>query len=186
LPPLSQQEATTILSTFSSDERPHAAELLPAVFSELYGLAEHFLRGQRPDHTLQPTALVHEAYLRLAKGNQEWTDKNHFFRVAAAAMRHILVNHARDRSRQKRGGGRQRVPLDDVVDVLEGQSEDLVALDEALLRLAATDARQARVVELRFFGGLTVDETAEVLGVSARTVKGDWQVAKLWLLRELS
>lgn len=184
---LAPSEVTRILATLSDGDRAAAAELLPVVYGELRALADRQLRKERIDHTLQATALVHEAYLRLVKGEPvTWENRGHFFRVAAAVMRHILVNHARDRGRLKRGGGRQKVPLDDAVAVFEERALDLVALDEALTRLAGYDVRPSRVVELRFFGGLTVDETAEVLGVSPRTVEGDWSTAKLWLLREIS
>ncbi|MHC4698114.1 MAG: sigma-70 family RNA polymerase sigma factor [Planctomycetota bacterium] len=184
---LAPSEVTRILATLSDGDRSAAAELLPLVYGELRVLADRYLRNERVDHTLQATALVHEAYLRLGKGEPvKWENRGHFFRVAAAVMRHILVNHARDRARLKRGGDRRKLPLDDAVAVFEERALDLVALDEALTRLAAFDTRLSRVVELRFFGGLTVDETAEVLGVSPRTVQAGWSTAKLWLLREIS
>jgi RNA polymerase sigma factor (TIGR02999 family) len=160
--------------------------LFPQVYDELHRLAQHFFRGQRPDHTLQPTALVHEAYLRLFKAKAPaWRDREHFFCVAAQAMRQILVNHARDRRRLKRGGGRERVTLDDVVTVSRDDAPDLEALEGALEALAALDARKARLVELRYFVGLSNEEIAELFGVSLSTVKSDWRLAKAWLLERL-
>lgn len=179
-------EITRILATLSDGDRATAAELLPLVYDELRLLAGGLMQAQGPGHTLQPTALVHEAYLRLTNGRQErWVDRAHFFRVAAVAMRHLLVNHARDRARLKRGGGFRRVPLDDAIAVFEESAGDMLSLDHCLERLADLDKRMARVVELRFFAGLSIAETAEVLGVSDRTVEKDWQTARLWLSREM-
>lgn len=142
---------------------------------------------ERPDHTLQATALVNEVYLRLIETDRvQWQNRAHFFAVAARMMRRILVDFARARLNDKRGGGVQRVTLDDAVAVVQAPSMDLVALDEALERLGSIDSRQSQIVELRFFGGLTLDEAAEVLQVSRDTVKRDWRFAKLWLARELS
>jgi RNA polymerase sigma-70 factor, ECF subfamily len=160
--------------------------LLPLVYEELHGLASRYLRVERADHTLQPTALVNEAYLRLAAQNHvDWRDRNQFFGIAAQMMRRILVNHAEGRNAEKRGGEFTRVTLDDSVSWSDERSVDLVQLDDALSALATIDARQARVVELRFFGGLGIEETAEVLDISAATVKREWSTAKAWLRREL-
>jgi len=184
---LAPSDITLILSSLKENDRSAAAELLPLVYDELRSLANGYLRKERSDHTLQATALVHEAYLKLVNGEPaKWENRAHFFRVGAAVMRHILVNHARARGRLKRGGDRKRVPLDDALAVFEDSSIDLIGLDEALTRLALFDERLARVVELRFFAGLSNEETGEVLGISSRSVQADWQMAKLWLLREVS
>jgi RNA polymerase sigma factor (TIGR02999 family) len=156
--------------------------LLPLVYAELRRLAASYLRRERPDHTLQPTALVHEAYLRLVDQTQaRWQNRAHFLGVAAQMMRRILVDHARGHRAEKRGGDFQILSLDENIDVSGERAADLVALDEALKRLAELDPQKSRVVELRFFGGLSVEETAEVLGVSAPTVKRQWRMAKAWL-----
>jgi len=163
-----------------------AAGLVPAVYAELRRLAHQYMRGERTGHTLQTTALVHEAYLRLADVNRmQFRDRRHFIALAATMMRRILVDYARAHARGKRGGG---IPVVSVQDVgpIPRQDVDVVALDGALERLARFDLRQARIVELRFFGGLTIDETAETLGVSAKTVKRDWAIAKAWLRQELA
>jgi RNA polymerase sigma factor (TIGR02999 family) len=161
-------------------------QVFSLVYDELRRLAERILRSERPGHTLQPTALVNEAYLKLVEHSTvEWKDRAHFLGIAARAMRQILVDHARRRSAAKRGGGWQQVTLDDAVAV-GGQAEvELLALDDALEKLAANDQRVARVAELRLFGGLTVKETAHVLEVSPRTVDDDWAVARMWLSREI-
>jgi RNA polymerase sigma factor (TIGR02999 family) len=159
------------------------------VYDELRRLAASALRHERSDHTLQPTALVHEAYLRLAdEPTARWENRSHFMAVAARAMRRILVDHARKHTAAKRGSGAVRLSLDDLERAAAnpGDDVDLVALDDALGRLASLDPRQARIVELRFFGGLSVEETAVVVNSSARTVKRDWQVARAWLKREMA
>jgi RNA polymerase sigma factor (TIGR02999 family) len=157
------------------------------VYEELHSLASRYLRHERQDLTLQPTALVHEAYLRLVDQHDvRWQNRAHFFGVAAQAMRRILVDNARAYQAAKRGGGRGKVPLNEITIAAPQQSVDLMQLDEALTRLAAVDHQQARVVELRFFGGLTVEETAEVLGTSPTTVKREWRLARAWLHREMS
>jgi RNA polymerase sigma factor (TIGR02999 family) len=143
------------------------------------------MAGERPGHSLQATALVNEAYLRLVNADVAWQDRAHFLAVAARVMRRILVDHARSRQYQKRGGAAARVTLDEALIVAAEPDQDFVALDEALTALAVVDARKSRVVEMRFFGGLTLEETAEALQVSRDTVKRDWRMAKLWLLREL-
>jgi RNA polymerase sigma factor (TIGR02999 family) len=156
------------------------------VYAELRQLADRYLKRERPGQMLQPTALVNEAYLRLIEVRQvQWQNRAHFLAVAARLMRRILVDAARSRGYQKRGGGAPVLPLDEALDVPAGRTEDLAAVDEALEALAKIDARKAQVVEMRFFGGLTLEETAEALHVSRDTVKRDWKMSKLWLLREL-
>jgi RNA polymerase sigma factor (TIGR02999 family) len=160
--------------------------LLPVVYAELKRLAASYLRRERPGQTLQPTALVHEAYLRLLKDKPDrWQNRAHFCAIAAHSMRQILIERARARDAKKRGGARQRVTLDDALVAGGERSIDLLALDEALERLAALDPDQARLVELRFFGGLTVEETAQAMAISPATVKRHWTVACAWLAREL-
>ncbi len=161
-------------------------QLTPLVEAELRRLARAYMARERRGHTLQTTALVNEAFLRLTDARRvRWEDRAHFLGVSARLMRRVLVDHARSRGYRKRGGGAQRVTLDDELAAVPALALDVVALDRALDALAAVDARKSRVIELRFFGGLTVEETAEVLRVSADTVKRDWRLAKLWLLREL-
>ncbi|MEW6320620.1 MAG: ECF-type sigma factor [Acidobacteriota bacterium] len=163
------------------------ARYLPAVYDELRRLAEHYLRGERPGQTIQATALVHEAYLRLAaEKHHPWQNRTHFLAIAALSMRQILVQRARARKAAKRGGDPERITLDERLLAAEAGEVDLEALDQALDRLAALDARQARVVELRYFGGLTVEETAEALDISPATVKREWTLARAWLRRELT
>jgi RNA polymerase sigma factor (TIGR02999 family) len=178
-----------MLANVAAGDPDAAASLFALVYDELRRLAASALRRERPDHTLQATALVHEAYLRLAdEPDARWENRAHFLAVAAQAMRRILVDHARGRNAQKRGGGDVRRSLDGLEGIVaaEGPEVDLLALDEALGRLAVFDPRQARVVELRFFGGLTVEETAAVTGLSDRTVKREWQMARAWLRREMA
>jgi RNA polymerase sigma factor (TIGR02999 family) len=161
-------------------------ELAPTVYAALRKMAEGHMRRERFDHTLQPTALVHEAFLRLAgEPTGHWEDPNQLLRVSATVMRRVLVNHAVSRRTVKRGGKRQRVPLDDAVAIFEERAADLVALDEALTRLAEVDERLSRVVELRFFLGLTAEKSAEVLGVSTRTVERNWRLARAWLRTQI-
>lgn len=180
------QEVTLLLSALSRGERDAAGKLIPVVYDELRRLAAAYMRRERVDHTLQATALVHEAYLKLVEQRSvNWQSRAHFFGVAAQLMRRILIDHARSHLRQKRGGEQKKISLDEAFVFSPQQSADLVAVDESLERLAKLDARQARVVELRFFGGLSVDEAAEVLGVSPKTVKRDWSVAKAWLYADL-
>ena len=159
---------------------------MPLVHSELRRLAHRAMARERRGHTLQTTALVNEAYLRLVDSSKvRWQDRAHFFAMSAQLMRRILVDHSRTRQARKRGGGARRIELDETLAVSPEKSADLVALDEALDALAAVDARKARVVELRYFGGLTAEESAEALGVSAETILRDWKLAKAWLLRRL-
>lgn len=181
-----RQDVTQVLQDLRNGDQKAADRLLPMVYDEFRALARHYLAQERANHTLQPTALVHEAYMKLVDQTRvDWQGRSHFFAVAAQAMRRILVDHARSRQRDKRGGGRARVVLDEAVALSPQKDEDVLALDECLERLAALDARQAKVVELRFFGGLSVEEVAEALGVSKRTVEGDWTFARAWLSREL-
>jgi RNA polymerase sigma factor (TIGR02999 family) len=184
--PNSDSGPTELLRAWSQGDGSALDRLVPQVYEELHRLAERYMRQERPDHTLQATSLVNEAYLRLIDVNRvEWRDRTHFLAVAAQMMRRILVEFARNRQRQKRGGGAVRVSLDDVQELPDSKDCDVVALNDALGALAAFDARMSRVVELRFFGGLTVDETADVLNVSPETVMRDWKTAKAWLLREI-
>jgi RNA polymerase sigma factor (TIGR02999 family) len=179
-------EVTRILSAIEQGDPQAAEQLLPLVYDELRQLAAQRLAQENPGQTLQATALVNEAYLRLIDVNRiEWRDRAHFLAVAAQMMRRILVEFARNRQRQKRGGGAVRVSLDDVQELPDSKNCDVVALNDALGALATFDARMSQVVELRFFGGLTVEETADVLKVSPETVMRDWKTAKAWLLREL-
>lgn len=185
MPASAPQEVTQMLLDWSNGDQRALDRLIPVVYGELHRLASRHLRHERADHTLQTTALIHEAYLKLIEQrNVRWQNRAHFFGIAAQLMRRILVDHARTRHRVKRGGAALRVPLEEVVVAAEGLDINLVGLDEALTRLAAVDPRQGRIVELRFFGGLSVEETAEVLRVSPATVKNDWSVAKAWLRRE--
>jgi len=179
-------DITGILKRASRGDDSAVKELMPLVYDELRALAESYLQQERPDHTLQATALVHEAYIRLIRQEHvEWQSRAHFFGVAAQAIRRILVDHARGHERAKRGGGRRRVRLDEDVAPVKRRDLDLLALDEAMKRLADFHQRAARVVELRFFGGLSREEVGEFLGVSLRTVGDDWRLARAWLRREL-
>jgi RNA polymerase sigma-70 factor, ECF subfamily len=179
-------DVTRLLARWKDGDEAALQQLLPIVHEELRRLARRQMAGERPGHTLQPTALVNEAYLRLIDLKQmQWQDRAHFFAMAARLMRRILVDFARSRGYQKRGGGAQQVSFTQALDVAEGQPTDVVALDDALEELAQVDERKSRVVELRFFGGLSLEETAEALNVSRETVKRDWTFAKMWLLRHL-
>lgn len=177
---------TEWLHAWGQGDQSALDRLMPYVQDELHRLARREMRGERPGHTLQTTALVNEAYLRLIDASRvQWQDRAHFFALAARLMRRILVDHARSRNYVKRGGGMRTISLDDVLVVSQERGADLVALDDALQALAAVDARKSKVVEMRFFGGLSVEETAEALQVSPETVMRDWKLAKVWLLREL-
>jgi RNA polymerase sigma factor (TIGR02999 family) len=181
------QSITQLLLKSSSGDKAALDALLPVVYGELRRLAESYVQRERPDHTLQATALVHEAYMRLVdQRSVDWKNRAQFFAMAAKMMRRILVNHAEAHSAAKRGGGAQKLSLDDAISFFAEQQLDLLELNEALDRLSTLDERQARIIELRFFGGLTVDEVADVLEVSPATVKREWDMAKTWLLRELS
>ena len=184
----SPQVVTQLLNDWSKGDQTALDQLMPLVYAELHRLAASYLSRERSDHTLQPTALVNEAYLRLIdQNNLAWDNRAQFFGIAAQMMRRILVNHARDRHADKRGGPDiLRVSLDDAISFFEERDVNLVDLDEALTRLAEMDQRQSQIVELRFFGGLTIEEVAAQLQTSPATVKREWTTAKLWLLRELS
>ncbi len=183
---VSPQRVTQLLAHWSHGDDAALAELTPLVYEELRHIAHHQMGGQRPDHTLQTTALINEAYLRLAgQTNPSWQNRAHFFAVAARAMRQILVNYAKSDRAQKRGGGALKIELDEAAIVSPEQSKEIVDLHEALERLATLDSRKGRVVELKYFGGLNHDEIAEVLKVSAVTVRRDWVFAKAWLHNEL-
>jgi RNA polymerase sigma-70 factor, ECF subfamily len=183
----STHEVTQLLRAWSEGEQTALEKLMPVVYAELHRMAQRYIAYERPGHTLQATALVNEAYLRLVDYAQAtWQDRAHFFAVCAQLMRRILVDWARSRQAAKRGGEVQRLELEEALVVVEAPGADLVALDEALKALAAMDPRKSQVVELRFFGGLSVEETAAVLKISAETVMRDWKFAKSWLRRELS
>jgi len=185
--PATSRDVTRLLRAWSDGDESALDQLVPLLEGELRRLARACMGRERKDHTLQPTALVNEAFLRLAGARQiQWQDRAHFMGIAARLMRRVLVDHARARSYQKRGGAITRVPFeDDAAIAASGPSVDVVELDRALEAFAAVDARRSQVVELRFFGGLTLDETADVLQVSVETVKRDWRLARLWLLHEL-
>ena len=182
------EQITQLLKDWSDGNQTALDKLMPLVYDELRRQASQFLSKERANHTLQTTALIHEAYLKLIRQNQvEWQNRAHFFALASTAMRRILVDYARERHREKRGGVAENLPIDEAFQIASKEkSVDLIALDEALNRLAKLDVRQARVVELRYFSGLTNDETAEVLGVSNATVRLDWNLAKAWLKQEIS
>jgi RNA polymerase sigma factor (TIGR02999 family) len=183
---LPSPDVSELLQKWQSGDQEALQALVPLVYQELHRLAHHYLRGQRPNHTLQSTALVHEAYLRLSRQNPaHFADRNHFFAVAALCMRQILVEYARSRRAVKRDAG-YRLTLDDSMSLLKGRSAELVALDEALKDLARLDPQQSQIVELRFFGGLSIEETAQVLSISPATVKRHWTTARVWLHREMS
>ena len=180
--PPSPSEVTQLLKDWSSGDPEALDRLIPIVYAELRAIAARYLRRERRDHTLQPTALVNEAYLRLIDQKQvQWQNRAHFIGVAAQMMRRILVDHAKSHNRAKRGGGAQRVSLDEALAVSDERANDLIELDSALTALATFDDRKSRVVEMRYFGGLTVEETAEVLKVSEMTVAREWKLAKAWL-----
>jgi len=180
-------EVTQLLHEWSQGDQAAPEKLMPLVYAELRRMAHRYMAGQNRGHTLQTTALIHEAYLRLVnQSEKQWQNRSHFFAVAARAMRHILVDYARSKQAQKHGGGARELSLDEALTVSRERAAEMVALDEALAELAKVDQRKSQIVELRFFGGLSVEETAEVLKVSAITVMRDWSMAKAWLHRELS
>jgi RNA polymerase sigma factor (TIGR02999 family) len=181
------ENITELLASYGRGNKESLDQLMPIVYDELRRQAARYLRREQVGHTLQTTALIHEAYVRLVdQRNMQWQNRAHFFGIAAQMMRRILVDHARSKKRVKRGGSEIRVSFEDANVAAKGQDLDVVALDEALERLAQIDEQQSRVVELRFFSGLSVEETAEVMGISKSTVKRDWSMAKAWLHRELS
>jgi RNA polymerase sigma-70 factor, ECF subfamily len=182
----SSQGITQLLLAWSDGDQAALEKLTPLVHAELRRLAKGYMRGEQPGHTLQTTALINEAYLRLIDWkNVRWQSRAHFFRVAAQLMRRILVDFARSRHYAKRGGGAQKVSLDEAITIHEDRGAEIIALDDALNSLAKIDERKSRIVELRFFGGLSVEETAEALKTSQRTVEREWNLARAWLYREL-
>ncbi len=182
----SSSEITQLLHAWRGGDQLALQRLTPVVYEELHRMARHYMARERDGHTLQTTALINEVYLRLVKVKEvQWQDRAHFFAVSAQLMRRILTDFARSHGYQKRGGGVCHIPLDEACLASEEPEVDLVALEQALTHLGETDARKSKVVELRFFGGLTVEETAEVLQVSGETVMRDWSMARAWLLREL-
>ena len=182
----STRQVTELLAAWGEGDREAFEALMPLVYDELRRLARRYMKGERPGNTLQTSALINEAYLRLVdQRDVRWQNRAHFYGIAARLMRRILVDHARSRHYQKRGGGARRVSLEEALAVSEERAREVVALDEALEGLAAVDERKSRLVELRFFGGLSIEETAEVLGVSPGTVMRDWTLAKAWLRRAL-
>jgi RNA polymerase sigma-70 factor (ECF subfamily) len=183
----SPQSVTQLLIEWRDGDETALDRLIPLVYNEMRRLARYYMRRERREHTLQTSALINEAYIRLVdhKG-MRWQNRAHFYAVAAQAMRRILVDHARSRNYTKRGGGVRMVELDEAATVAQEQAAEMIALDEALNDLTAIDPRQGKIVELRYFGGMSVEETAEALGVSSVTVMRDWRAAKAWLLRSLS
>jgi RNA polymerase sigma factor (TIGR02999 family) len=183
----STHEVTQLLKAWTTGDEQALEKLTPLVYQQLHRVAQRYMAGERSGHTLQTTALVNEVYLQLVDcGQINWQDRAHFFAVSAQLMRRILIDFARSRGYQKRGGGKVHLSLDEAPSVCHEPDTKLVALDDALKALAAVDERKSKVVELRFFGGLSIEETAEVLRVSVETVVRDWRLAKVWLLRELS
>lgn len=183
----SSHEVTQLLQAWSAGDEEALEKLTPLVYRQLHEIAKRYMAGERSGHPLQTTALVNEAYLRLVDcGRVNWHDRVHFFAVSARLMRRILIDFARSRGYQKRGAAIPHIPLDEAPSLFREPDMNLVALDDALKALYAVDERKGKVVELKFFGGLSVEETAEALGVSAETVVRDWRLAKIWLLRELS
>lgn len=180
-------DVTELLAQWRSGDRAALDRLMPLVYQQLRSIAGRALRHERPGHTLQSTALVHEAYVRLVdQTRSDWRSRAHFYGVAATIIRNILVDHARARQAAKRGGPAAALSLDEAFQLPEKRGLDLIAIDDALLTLSRLDPQQSRIVELRFFGGLTIEETAEALGVSPSTVKRDWLLAKTWIFQELS
>ncbi|HTR25419.1 MAG TPA: sigma-70 family RNA polymerase sigma factor [Terriglobales bacterium] len=187
MPHESSSPVTELLARWRSGDQNALDALMPLVYSELRQLAQHYLRRERSDHTLQSTALVHEAYLRLAgKNPPQWQNRAHFFGIAAHLMRQILVEHARGHGAAKRGGGATRMTLDESLVIAQQKDVDVIILDKALEELTELDAQQGRIVELRFFGGLTIEDTSEVLGISPATVKREWVTARAWLFRAMT
>jgi len=178
-------DVTQLLNEMASGKSGAAEKLLPLVYAELHRLAAAYMRKERPDHTLQATALINEAYLRLAKDNGEWNNREHFIGMAANVMRHVLVDYARAHKALQRDGGLQRVEMQEDFAISKNKLEEIVSLDEALRRLESLEPRQAKVVEMRYFGGLSTEQIASFLGVSERSVKRDWSLARIWLFREL-
>jgi RNA polymerase sigma-70 factor, ECF subfamily len=184
--PEKTKEITLMMQQFRGGNQEVLSQLVPLLYDDLRRLASYYLQRERPNHTLQATALVNETYLRLLGQEVEWKNRNHFFGIAAQQMRRILVDYARRQHRVKRGGPAVKVSLDEAMIVSNENSDQILVVDEALTRLAAVDPQQVRIVELRVFAGLTVDEVADVLGISAATVKREWTIARAWLTREIN
>ena len=183
----SPNQVTGLLEAWSHGDKAALDKLTPLVYNELRRLAHHYMSRERAGHTLQTTALVNEAYVRLVdQKNVQWQSRAHFFAVAAQVMRHILIDHARTRGRVKRGGEAQRVSLEDAETMSAERAAELLALEEALIEMEKIDARRSKVVELRYFGGLNIEETAEILGISPETAKRDWRIARAWLFAALT
>lgn len=181
-----EDQVTRLLSAWTGGDRQALDELMPLVYGELRRIAKRTWGAQKSDHTLQPTALIHEAYLKLVgQGERTFQSRTHFFAVASMAMRQVLVNYAEASLAEKRGGGAANVPLEEAEEAVQMEAREVLALHDALERLAVLDRRKAQVVELRYFGGLSIEETAEALGISTITVTRDWQAARAWLAREL-
>lgn len=178
-------QVTQLLQAMRTGDPGAAERLLPLVYNELHRLAQSYMRRERPDHTLQATALINEAYMRLAHEDVDWNSRAHFIGLAAHVMRQVLVDYARSHNAQRRDGGLKRVELRDDLAISVEQLEEVTFVDEALRHLAAINARQARVVELRYFGGLSTEQIASLLGIAPRSVKRDWALARIWLFREL-
>lgn len=187
MPPTNYDKISSLLESWGNGNTQAVDELLPLVYDELKQMAKRYMNTQPSGHTLQTTALIHEAYLKIVDNSEKhWQNKTHFFGVAAQAMRHILVDRVRSHQTEKRGGGNEIVSLEETAEISLERADELIALDEALKSLSKLDQRKSQVVELRYFGGLSVEETAEFLNVSRQTVIRDWNFAKMWLLRELS
>lgn len=180
------ENVTQLLLAWGHGDEAARDELIPLVYDTLRRIARHQLRGERPGHTLETTALINEAYLKLVEQSVSWQSRAHFFGIAARLMRQLLVDHARARQRLKRGGDRQQISLTAAAGIAQEQAMDLLALDEALKALAEVDLQSSRIVELRYFGGLTIEETAQVMGISTPTVERGWRTARAWLQTELS
>jgi RNA polymerase sigma factor (TIGR02999 family) len=183
---ISGQEVTHLLNLWSTGDTQALEKLIPLIYGELRRIAGRHLRGERQNHTLQITALVHEAYVRLAQQEVQWQSRGHFYAIAAQAMRRILIDYARNQHAQKRGGVQERVSLEEVMPFTDQDRVLLLALDEAVAKLSKMDPRQGKIVEMRFFGELTIDEIAELMDLSKSTVKREWTVAKAWLHREMT
>jgi RNA polymerase sigma factor (TIGR02999 family) len=178
-------DVTQLLKAMANGDEKAAQDLLPLVYAELHRLAKSYMRRERPDHTLQATALINEAYLRLAKDDTDWNSREHFIGVSANVMRRVLVDYARAHKAEQRGGGLKRVEMEDDLAISAGKLDEISELDEALKLLEKENPRQAKVVELKYFGGLSVEQIASFLGVSPRSVKRDWSLARIWLFRQL-
>jgi RNA polymerase sigma-70 factor, ECF subfamily len=178
-------EVTLLLKAMKGGDQSAAEKLLPLVYNELHRLARTYMQRERSDHTLQPTALINEAYLRLASGSVDWQSRRHFIGVAANVMRRLLVDHARGHNTEMRAGSRQQVELEDCLEVSSERSKEVLALHEALTNLEAVDPGKAKVVELRYFGGFSVEEIADILKMSPRSVKRHWALARIWLLQQM-